>query len=468
LGISRDTVAANAAFAHKYQFPFPLLSDTTGEVCRAYGACAGAPGEAARRMTFVIGPDRIIRRVYEQVHPEGHIETVLAFLKAAAHPVKPDVLSTGTTPQPHLGGGRQYLWKGAQQTMVEQQNDQGDHQVGEMVGVGPPDFSGALWSEQGEQGVRPAGPDAQEGGACSLAAAGRSMSLEQTPAVMPSHTRLTAHSSSPQLVFALGAVGYDFGAEARRDSIMQHMSGPNNPTPNPYDPAQLLAYLEPNPQEAEALIWTLNLDATPIYAVMPRGPFASTAYERLRQFLREQLTEGVERVSIGGMIIGQTRLLSGQVVPVIWPELRGMYSWTTAALVEAVADEPPSDSAKPEKREAYDQKVAAVTNFLERIYFELRNLGMTPQERAINYTAANAATAAGIFEAELKAERELDTIEVERSPICRPGAECWDVKLTFFNPTKVFEQARKVYRFTVDVSEACPVMVGKMRSWFVR
>jgi len=61
----------------------------------------------------------------------------------------------------------------------------------------------------------------------------------------------------------------------------------------------------------------------------------------------------------------------------------------------------------------------------------------------------------------------LDQIEVVRSPICREGSDCWDVKLFFFNPTKVFEQARWVSRFTVDVIDA-PVMVGDVRAWYVR
>ena len=63
---------------------------------------------------------------------------------------------------------------------------------------------------------------------------------------------------------------------------------------------------------------------------------------------------------------------------------------------------------------------------------------------------------------------QLDTIDVERSPICRPDSDCWDVKLIFFNPSKVFEQARKVYRFSIDVGDLVPVTVGSVRSWFVR
>jgi hypothetical protein len=76
-------------------------------------------------------------------------------------------------------------------------------------------------------------------------------------------------------------------------------------------------------------------------------------------------------------------------------------------------------------------------------------------------------TVAGIFEAALKAKMELDTIEVERSPICRPDSECWDVVLCFFDPENVL-RSRKCYRFTVDVSDVCPVMVGKVRAWSIR
>jgi len=63
---------------------------------------------------------------------------------------------------------------------------------------------------------------------------------------------------------------------------------------------------------------------------------------------------------------------------------------------------------------------------------------------------------------------ELDTIEVERSAICRPESDCWDVKIHFFYPERHVQTVRKVYRFTVDVSDVVPVTVGTMRSWFVR
>jgi cyanobactin maturation PatA/PatG family protease len=265
-------------------------------------------------------------------------------------------------------------------------------------------------------------------------------------------------------VFALGQLGFDYGTEARRDSIRQHMSG----TADPHDANQLLAYLERNPSDAASIIWTLSLDATPIYAIEPHGAFASDTYKLLRQFLREQLGEAVERVSIPGHVSGSARLFNGQVVPVIHPEPRGLFNWTTAALVEAVAGKPLPADAKQTAKEAYNKNRQSVENFLRRIYDELRNLGATPQERALNYSATNALLVENVFRDAIKEQMDLDTIAVERSPICRPESDCWDVKLTFFDPEKIFQRGRKMYRFAVDVSDVVPVMVGPVRSWFVR
>ena len=104
------------------------------------------------------------------------------------------------------------------------------------------------------------------------------------------------------LVFALGQVGYDLVSEARRDSIAQHMGGP---AANPWDPSQMLAYLKDNPWEAASIIWTLNADQTPLYAIAPAGPFAARAYELLREFLDEQVRGEIELVSIPGRLGGQ-------------------------------------------------------------------------------------------------------------------------------------------------------------------
>lgn len=285
-----------------------------------------------------------------------------------------------------------------------------------------------------------------------------------TPPPALSSDRVTASGcadgtcGAPALVYALGDVGYDFGTEARRDSFIQHGID------NPHDPTAILRHLESEPANATALTWTLSQETTPIYALRPGGAFAAEVYARLRQFLQEQLTEGAERVSIPGYVGGSVTLMNGHTVPVIWPELRGMYSWSTPALVEAVLGKKP---AKKEDQAGYEEKAADIVNFLERIYYEIRNLGLTPQERAMNYAATNAFQIEFVFASAIQGGLSLDSIAVERSPICRPESDCWDVKLTFFHPTKRQEQARAVYRFTVDVSDVVPVTVGKVRHWNV-
>jgi cyanobactin maturation PatA/PatG family protease len=276
-------------------------------------------------------------------------------------------------------------------------------------------------------------------------------------------------ASSPRLVYALGQLGHDLGTEARKDSFTQNMDEPLAGIPgNPYDPNQLLHYLEANPWDAASVIWTLNLDGTAIYAVMPNGAYASEAYLRLRQFLKEQLTEGVERVSIPGTIAGKVRLMNGQVVPAILPEIRGMCSWTTHALVKAVAGGPLPESASDEDKNAQLVRENSIREFLDRVYFEIRNLGITPQERAINFAGTNAFNIHNAFESAAKEDMDLDSIEIERSPICRPESDCWDVKLFFFFPDRQVQTVRKVFRFTVDVSDVVPVTIGNVKSWFMR
>jgi cyanobactin maturation PatA/PatG family protease len=465
LGISQDSVEENAAFAEKYGLPCPLLSDTSGEVCRAYGACSGSLPIRTNRKTFVIGPGGVIQMIYEDVPPAELADAVLEYLKEVSEISQKETLSPSqTAPDVSLYNSTTTLRKGEDANMSVQETDLENNEGQKGPGSRPqPDLEDA---SPGPEMVRAAQPElSSETAPASSKSAGTAPQQMSSP--MPAHVHPSQNGSGIQLVYALGTLGYDFGTEARRDSLLQHMEGKN-----------LLEYLEDDLSQAASLIWTLNLDATPIYAVQPQGAFAALAYGRIVQFLGEQHTDGVERVSIPGVIVGKVRLLSGQVVPVIWPELRGMYSWSTAALLEAIsgspAEEPRTEAndqaqnSSAVDRAAYDASTQAVKGFLERVYFELRNLGTTPQERAINYAATNALNVASIFEAALKEDLELDTIEVERSPICREDSDCWDVKLTFFNPSKVFEQARKVYRFTVDVSDVVPVMVGPVRSWSVR
>ncbi len=243
-----------------------------------------------------------------------------------------------------------------------------------------------------------------------------------TPSVMPSEVPPSACSTcgKQSLVYALGTLGYDFGSEARRDAFVQSMEGD---WPNPDDPAQLLTHLEENPEYAESLIWTLEIESNPVYAIRPIGSFASITYKQLSKFLKEQQTEGVERVSIPGVIAGKVKLLSGQVVPVIIPELRGMCSWSTDALVHevvlAVIGPLPESNDEIELAAHLEMKAqveAGVRNFSERVYYELMNLGRASQERAMNFAGTNAYQPASIFKQMAIENLTLDNIETERSP----------------------------------------------------
>jgi cyanobactin maturation PatA/PatG family protease len=271
-------------------------------------------------------------------------------------------------------------------------------------------------------------------------------SNETNTSVTPSECTSCGGGKQIQLVYALGELGYDFGTQARQDSFTQAIPAGMN----------LLDYLEQNPFEAPSLTWTLNLDATPIYAILPAGPYASVIYERLRSFLRD---DDIERVSIPGYLAGSVKLLSGQTVPTIIPELRGMYGWSVAALIENLTQAYPAGPSA----EDYSNKIR---EYLERIYYEFRNLGVTPQERALNFSATNAFQIADVMSTGTAADIGLDTITVEKSPICRPDSDCYDVKLQFFN-LQDSRRAGKVYRFTVDVSDAIPVSIGRVRSWSI-
>ena len=69
-----------------------------------------------------------------------------------------------------------------------------------------------------------------------------------------------------------------------------------------------------------------------------------------------------------------------------------------------------------------------------------------------------------MFSAALKDGLALDTIAVEKSPFCRLDSDCWDVRLRFFDPDND-RRARRVFRFTLDVSDLMPVTLGDVRTW---
>ncbi len=68
VGLSTDSVESHRKFAEHHELPLRLLSDSSGEVAKLYGARSLIPGKVARSV-FVIDANGIIR--YRDVRPLG-------------------------------------------------------------------------------------------------------------------------------------------------------------------------------------------------------------------------------------------------------------------------------------------------------------------------------------------------------------------------------------------------------------
>jgi len=87
VGVSGDSVAAQAKFKAKYDLNFPLLADTKFDVIEAYGARRmksffGKTALGIVRSSFWIGPDGKIRKIWPKVTVKGHAADVLEAIKA--------------------------------------------------------------------------------------------------------------------------------------------------------------------------------------------------------------------------------------------------------------------------------------------------------------------------------------------------------------------------------------------------
>ncbi|GJF01569.1 cyanobactin maturation protease PatG family protein [Pseudonocardia sp. D17] len=369
-------------------------------------------------------------------------------------------------------------------------------------------------------------------------AAGECSCPPEPPAVRPSEVRPASGcgcggegggAGGGALVYALGAVGYDFRTEAERDGFRQQMKefeiGRDNGVPimaqpNPYDPRHLARYLAENPWASDKLTWTLNLDRTPIYALEAENPVGMTwepftspdankpeledvvgnpkdlatilsgfgahppvsyVYKVFRDAVVGQVLNPadpdtidsfVSRVSIPGRLTGRTvRLFSGQIVPVVRVSARGLYTWNEARLVQAVVDQVEEMAGQDGANAGFDRTTNErnVRAFLDKIYYQFRNTGQSPQDRALNFAGTNAFLfGSEIQQGFLSGEYvpgpdrglfALDTISVAKSPYCRMDSDCWDVVITFFDPVDE-RRARVSWLFTIDVSAELPVSLA--------
>ena len=88
LGVSTDPLESHAKFTSKYKLNFPLLSDQTADVSKMYGAWReknlnGRRTWGVARMTYWIGSDGRIKKVYKNVDAAKHADEILADIQAA-------------------------------------------------------------------------------------------------------------------------------------------------------------------------------------------------------------------------------------------------------------------------------------------------------------------------------------------------------------------------------------------------
>ncbi len=82
LGVSADSVKSHDKFVKKYKLPFDLLADEDKKIVKAYGVWGrkmlfGYRYMGIHRVTFLIGPDGRIRKIWPDVKPEEHAKEVL-------------------------------------------------------------------------------------------------------------------------------------------------------------------------------------------------------------------------------------------------------------------------------------------------------------------------------------------------------------------------------------------------------
>jgi len=244
------------------------------------------------------------------------------------------------------------------------------------------------------------------------------LQLEERTEWLDDANRGITPSSLPdasQLVYAIGRIGFDFGTPARLDDFRRRAGN------DVRDPGRLLAFLNENPADAADMIWTIDQDGVPLYAVEPRAAFADRTCALLRELLASRAICGLP-----GCLGGTKRLANGMTVPCVAIARRGV------------------------------EKAGALAT---RIIELSRNRGLAARDRAVNFVAAHA------HELSAVEGLEIESIVAARSPLCRPESECVDVRLTFFDPANRLARPRRIVIVSVDVADEVPAFLGGAKSW---
>ena len=82
LGVSADTVTAQAKFAMKFSFPYPLLADVNKDLINGFGVWGpkkfrGKEYEGILRTTFILDEQGVVKHVIDKVKTKEHSAQIL-------------------------------------------------------------------------------------------------------------------------------------------------------------------------------------------------------------------------------------------------------------------------------------------------------------------------------------------------------------------------------------------------------
>ncbi|MFZ4486150.1 MAG: S8 family serine peptidase [Candidatus Nanopelagicales bacterium] len=296
----------------------------------------------------------------------------------------------------------------------------------------------------------------------------------------------------PARAFAIGGLDVDYPDDTVRRSFIAGMGGREIDTGEAEDVERLIAYLDAHPAEARRLVWLVDINGERRYAVVPAGPYAPQAHDMMSALLLGLARGEVSVVSIPGLATGRTvSLRDGTSIPELRvTSLRSVFGWqpqqvaqdSLAAVHRDAQDgdgETPVSSDEdgvfgvgagqrdqwPRLRHSPTPAIeSAVEDFLSSVYFRAPQSPELGRERALGFASVNAYQVATAFLDAMHDDLEFADARVEFSPFARVSGECWDVIVRFADPQQTTRSARE-YRICVDVSDAQPVTVGRVRRW---
>ena len=85
-GVSKDSIQSHEKFKEKQNYPFDLISDEQGQLCKIFGVLKektlfGKIFKGINRSTFVISAEGFVKKEWRDVKVNDHAQEVFDFLK---------------------------------------------------------------------------------------------------------------------------------------------------------------------------------------------------------------------------------------------------------------------------------------------------------------------------------------------------------------------------------------------------